>query len=68
MTQGDLFDMLEIPPFMGGRRCGECVHRNARVNAPTGYCTPVGWRAADDQACDQWFGMTQLRLSLAKRP
>lgn len=48
-------------------RCGVCVHRNALLDAPSGYCTPMGWRKADDPPCAWGFGHEQLRAALYGR-
>lgn len=66
MSQPDLF--AGETPTWPAARCGNCVHRNAKIDKPTGYCLPVGRRAAMEAPCSQWFGYDQLILSLAKRP
>lgn len=48
--QPDLFQGI---PKAG--RCGDCVHRNGEPDDPRSYCTPVGWRAPQDEPCEAWF-------------
>lgn len=51
--QPDLFRGI---PSAG--RCGDCVHRNGAPDDPRAYCTPIGWRAPQDEPCEAWFDRT----------
>lgn len=59
MSQLSLFASDEIPSWPAAR-CGNCVHRNARPDAPSGACSPVGRRGSQEAPCDYWFGLEQL--------
>lgn len=64
MTQADLFAPPPEAP-----RCGNCVVRNAiDESAPFGGCSRLSRQVATDEpACDQWYGLAQLRAPIYGR-
>ena len=66
MSQGDLF---VAPPPVVPRTCGTCVTRNAcNEEQELGDCSRT-MRAMhrDEPACENWFGLEQLRRPLYGR-
>ena len=64
MSQLDLFG--DDAPTWPAARCGNCVHRNARHDAPLGSCVWVGRRGAQEAPCSQWFSDTQVNAWIGK--